>query len=113
MTYKVYQLVRRSLAAVLAIIGVVAIWLFASQGSSGNTFSKVAMIFWTVVPPAWFLFEYWIFDSEKLIKRPFDGSTNQPVAKEKFLRASKTTPITPAKFGVPFLSFSRSCLARI
>jgi hypothetical protein len=91
MTYKVYQLVRRSLAAVLAIIGIVAIWLFAnaSQGSSGNTFNKVAIIFWTVIPPAWFLFEYWIFDSEKLIKRPFDGSTNQPVAKEKFLKSLK------------------------
>jgi len=91
MTYKVYQLVRRSLAAVLAIIGIVAIWLFAnaSQGSSGNTFNKVAIIFWTVIPPAWFLFEYWIFDSEKLIKRPLDSSTNQTVAKEKFLKSLK------------------------
>jgi hypothetical protein len=91
MAYKVYQLVRGSVAAVLAIIGIVAIWLFADpgQGSLGNTFNKVAIIFWTVVPPAWFFFEYWIFDNEKLIKRPLDNSTNQPVAKEKFLKSLK------------------------
>ena len=90
MTYKMYQWVRGSLAAVLAIIGIVAIWLVEdpSQGSLGNTFDKIAIIFWTVVPPAWFFFEYWIFDSEKLIKRPLEG-TNQPVAKEKFLKSLK------------------------
>ena len=87
MTYKVYQWVRGILAAVLAIIGIVTIWLFvnASQGSLGNTFNKVAIVFWTVVPPAWFFFEYWIFDSEKLIERPFDSSTD----KEKFLKSLK------------------------
>jgi len=86
-----YQLVRGILAAVLAMIGIVAIWLFANanQGSLGNTFNKVAIIFWTVVPPAWFFFEYWIFDNEKLINRPLDNSTNQPVAKEKFLKSLK------------------------
>jgi hypothetical protein len=90
MTYKAYQWVRGILAAVLAIIGIVAIWLVAdpSQGSLWNTFNKVAIIFWTVVPPAWFFFEYWIFDSEKLIKRPLEG-TNQPVAKERFLKSLK------------------------
>jgi hypothetical protein len=86
MTYKVYQRVRGILAAVLAVIGIVAIWL---QGSLGNTFNKVAIIFWTVVPPAWFFFEYWIFDSEKLINRPLDSSTAQPVPKEKFLKSLK------------------------
>ena len=58
MRYKEYQWVRGILAAVLTIIGMVAIWLFAdpSQGSVGNPFNKVAIIFWTVVPPAWFFF---------------------------------------------------------
>lgn len=90
MTYKVYQWVRGILAAVLTIIGIVAIWLVAnpSQGSSGNTFNTMAIIFWTVVPPAWFFFEHWIFDSEKLIKRPLD-TNNQPVTKEKFLKSLK------------------------
>jgi hypothetical protein len=90
MTYKAYQLVRGIVAAVLAIIGIVAIWLVAdpSQGPLSNTFNKVAIVFWTVVPPAWFFFEYWIFDSEKLIKRPLEG-TNQPIAKEKFLKSLK------------------------
>ena len=79
MTYKAYQRVRGILAAVLTIVGIVAIWLFAnpSQGSLGNTFNTVSIIFWTVVPPALFFFEYWIFDSEKLIERPRDSSTNQ------------------------------------
>ena len=91
MTYKVYQSVRGILAALLTIIGIVAIWLFAdpSQGSLGNSFNKVAIIFWTVVPPAWFFFEYWIFDSKNLIARPLDSTTNQPVAKEKFLKSLK------------------------
>lgn len=91
MTYNVYRWVRGILATVLTIVGIVAIWLLASpsQGSLGNTFNTVSIIFWTVVPPAWFLFEYWIFDSEKLIKRPLDSSTNQPVAKEKFLKSLK------------------------
>jgi hypothetical protein len=91
MTYKAYQWVRGILAAVLTIVGIVAIWLFAnpSQGSSGNTFNTVSIIFWTVVPPAWFFFEYWIFDSEKLIERPRDTATNQPVSKERFLKSLK------------------------
>ena len=91
MTYKVYRWVRGILAAVLTIVGIVAIWLLASpsQGSLGNTFNTVSIIFWTVVPPAWFFFEYWIFDSEKLIERPRDSTTNQPVAKEKFLKSLK------------------------
>ena len=91
MTYKVYQWVRGILAGVLTIIGIVAIWFLASasQDSLGNPFNKVAIMFWTVVPPAWFLFEYWIFDSEKLIERPIDSSTNQPVAREKLLKSLK------------------------
>ena len=89
-TYKVYRWVRGILAAVLTIVGIVAIWLFASpsQGSLG-TFNTVSIIFWTVVPPACFFFEYWIFDSEKLIERPRDSATNQPVAKERFLKSLK------------------------
>lgn len=91
MTYNVYQWVRGILAAVLTIIGIVCIWLFAnpSQGSLGNTLNTLAIVFWAVVPPAWFFFEYWIFDSDKLIDRPLDSSTNQPVAKEKFLKSLK------------------------
>lgn len=90
MTYKVYRRVRAILAAVLTIVGIVAIWLLASPSQgSGNTFNTVSIIFWTVVPPAWFLFEYWIFDSEKLIERPRDSATNQPVAKERFLKSLK------------------------
>ncbi|HEX8835693.1 MAG TPA: hypothetical protein VF748_02060 [Candidatus Acidoferrum sp.] len=90
-TYKVYRWVRGILATVLTIVGIVAIWLLASpsQGSLGNTFNTVSIIFWTVVPPAWFFFEYWIFDSEKLIERPRDSATNQPVAKERFLKSLK------------------------
>ena len=105
MTYKAYQLVRGILAAVLAIIGIVAIWLVAdpSQSSLSNTFNKVAIVFWTVVPPAWFFFEYWIFDSEKLIKRPLEG-TNQPIAKEKFLKSLKDYAEYASKIWVAILA---------
>ena len=88
MTYKAYQWVRGILAAVLIIFGIVAIWFFASpsQDSWGN-FNKVAIIFWTVVPPAWFFFEYLTFDTENLIERPLIN--NQEVDKERFLKSLK------------------------
>ena len=89
MTYKAYRWVRGVLAAVLTIVGIVAIWHFASPSQGSYTFNTVSIIFWTVVPPAWFFFEYWIFDSEKLIERPRDSATNQPVAKERFLKSLK------------------------
>src|SRR5947207_3002983 len=83
--YTYFGRLRATLATLLILYAINVIWRFATAapGSLKRASSALEVIFWTLVPSAWFFFEYWAIDHRKYIDLP-PGED-----KEKFLKSIK------------------------